>query len=180
MAQSRFVPTLADLGVSNHKVPPAWGPALDTRLPFREWKRLLLLWKATTDLDKEKIGPAVVSRLSGTAQEIGFELFAMQSSLAAASGISGSVLEYGDTMVLRGVHGNHSGLDILICKLEKDYAPLSQERQLKYISEFFRMTRVPQEDIDEFLARFELARNRAHSEGKLCEDTLRYVEEKAV
>ena len=56
---------------STSKVPPFWSPALELKgYPFRMWERDVEVWMAGTELAWDKIGPAMVQRLGGTAKEI--------------------------------------------------------------------------------------------------------------
>ena len=65
--------TTGALGIKqwNQYVPPGWKPH---SYPLREYKNYLSLWAAVTSLEERKIGPAIASRLDGSALQIAIEL----------------------------------------------------------------------------------------------------------
>ena len=76
MADSKFHPqSLGGGGLpiaqSSKSVPPGWSEKFSYQYPFKKWKRDLLMWASTTDLDHMQIGPAMVLRLDGVSREIG-------------------------------------------------------------------------------------------------------------
>ena len=59
---------------TNLKVPPPWNPQWESEYPFRTWVQDALLWCASTDIDAERQGPAIVMGLQGTAKEMSHEV----------------------------------------------------------------------------------------------------------
>ena len=61
------------LEVYNKSTPPGWRPG-DAKYPLRRYQQLLDLWSRFTDLSPEKRGPAMASRLKGSAFELAIRL----------------------------------------------------------------------------------------------------------
>ena len=55
---------------SGYRTPPAWGPEVAERYPFRHWARDVLVWSILTDLDARRKTAAVILQLRGGAQEL--------------------------------------------------------------------------------------------------------------
>ena len=55
----------------NQFIPPGWKPH---QYPLKEYEDYLSLWAKVTSLSEEKIGPAIASRLEGSALRVALEL----------------------------------------------------------------------------------------------------------
>ena len=64
--------------------PPGWQPKLK-RYPFRRYMQLLRLWRLQTDMDEEKIGPAICGRLKGIAFQYAMNLSADRLDMASGT-----------------------------------------------------------------------------------------------
>ena len=137
------------LGMANAKVPPAWSPERDKQYPLRTWVQDIRLWSVGTDVEVAKQGPVAAMRIGGTARALIREL-----DLA--------ILANG--MLLPDDQGNpvqFSGLECLIRALNRRYAPLAQELEIHCLSEILLFKKLPGEDTDALISRFELAREKA-------------------
>ena len=139
----------AHLGMANGKVPPSWSPERDKAYPLRTWVQDVRLWAMATDTDVQRQGPSAALRIAGTARELIRELDV-------------NVLAQG--MMLQDAQGNlvqTSGLECLIRALQRRYAPLAQELEIFCLQEILFFRRMPGEDTDACISRFELARDKA-------------------
>ena len=113
-----------------------------------------MLWSTATDIDEGRKAAAVVLRLGGTARQLAREV-----DLHTLT--NGANIDTGD--------GNgpqpFSGLAVLLRGLSRKYAPLGAEVTIKAVTEFMMFRRLPHEDIDNALMRFDLLRMRANGEG---------------
>ena len=149
------------------KIPPYWEPRMAKSFPFRQWMRRVRLWARTTELEQYQVANAVVLRLGGTAQELGYELAQQPSPIGNGQQ---TILEAGNRMIIpdfNAVEAAYSGLEVLLHHLRKHFDPLDQERALKPLAEFFTFERLSQETCDEVISRFELIRFRAGNEAGL-------------
>ena len=55
----------ANLGLANGRVPPTWSLERDKYYPLRTYIQDLEMWSAATDMQEERMAPAVVLRLTG-------------------------------------------------------------------------------------------------------------------
>ena len=138
-----------NLGLVSAKIAPSWSPERDKHYPLRTWVTDVRLWAVGTDTDPNKQGPVAAMRIGGTARELIRELDA-------------NVLVHG--MAFADENGNlvqHTGLECLIRALSRRFAPLQQELEVHVISEILQFRRLPGEDTDAVISRFEIVRDRA-------------------
>ena len=139
---------------ANLKIPPAWDPRQAHVYPFSVWTQDIQLWAAATDMDEDRLAPAVVMRLAGTARDLARELDINTLQ-------NGMQIDVGD--------GNGpqpmSGLAVLLRGLSRKFGPLGIERNIKAIAEFMAFSRLGNEDIDSVLSRFDLLKTRAEAQG---------------
>ena len=124
-------------------------PRTRQKYPLRTWVQDIRLWSVGTDVEVAKQGPVAAMRIGGTARALIREL-----DLA--------ILANG--MLLPDDQGNpvqFSGLECLIRALNRRYAPLAQELEIHCLSEILLFKKLPGEDTDALISRFELAREKA-------------------
>ena len=65
--------TSGALGIKqwNHNIPPGWRPH---SYPLHEYEKYLGVWAQLTSLEERKLGPAIASRLEGSALKVALEL----------------------------------------------------------------------------------------------------------
>lgn len=136
------------LQAANGKVPPAWGPEHEKQYPFRYYEADALLWCLANADDQAHKGPALAQRLTGSAKMIVREL-------------DPNFLVNGQVVIENGAQVQLNGVQWLLRLIRRRFAPLDQEAQLHAISEFFSFQRLPQEDTDQVIARFEILSYRA-------------------
>jgi len=142
-----------NLQMASAKIPPSWGPETERAYPFRVYEQDAVLWTLATDLPQPQHGPAMALRLSGSAREVIREL-------------DPNILVNGQ-QVVDPVLGqlNLTGSQALLRILRRRFAPLDQESQLFSLTEFFSFQRLPSEDIDSLISRFEVRWHRANNIG---------------
>lgn len=139
-----------NLGLVSAKIPPSWSPERDRVYPLRTWILDVRLWARGTDVEDQRMGPVAAMRVGGSAREFIREL-------------DTNVLANG--MMLADANGNQvmtSGLECLIRALQRRYGPLQQELEVHVLTEILSFRRLPSEDTDSCIGRFEIARDRAH------------------
>ena len=138
-----------NLGLVSAKIPPSWSPERDRVYPLRTWILDLRLWARGTDVEGQRMGPVAAMRVGGSAREFIREL-------------DTNVLANG--MMLADANGNQqmtTGLECLIRALQRRYGPLQQELEIHVLTEILGFRRLPAEDTDSCIGRFEIARDRA-------------------
>lgn len=140
------------LQMANGRVPPSWGPESERSYSFRNYETDAMLWTYASDMDDGRKGPALALRLTGAAKMIVREL-------------DPQMLVQGQIVVENGANVQLTGVQFLMRILRRRYAPLEQELQLHAVSEFFSFVRLPQEDTDQVVARFEVLSFRARDIG---------------
>ena len=130
-------------GLSSLKIPPAWS-AENKAYPFRKWVNDVLLWAATTDLDPEKIAPAVAMQITGIAKVRIDELLETPGGMQQ--------LQYGGIDPNTGQQYN--GLQLLMRMLSNKFGPLDHEIDSQAIRSFRNFRRLPGEGIDAYFLRF--------------------------
>ena len=133
-----------------HRTPPAWGPELVERYPFRTWARHVLVWSILTDLDARRKAAAVILQLRGGAAEL-VESPPPQAIIAGGA--------------INGV--NVDPMTFLMHALSERYAQLGEETRLSAITELMHFTRHGRERIDDLITRFDRIRQRANQEGQM-------------
>ena len=61
-------------GALGGRGPPRWNPSMQSRLPFREWSHLVMLWSMTCPDHPSRKAAAVVLVLGGTAQRLALSI----------------------------------------------------------------------------------------------------------
>ena len=118
--------------------------------PFRMWKRDVEVWMAGTEPSWDKVGPAMVQRLGGTAKEI--------------------LREMPIEVLTRGRHDEVSGLqtatgpEVIIGGQERRYGQMQVETSIMHIVELITFRRNGIESIDDAIARFEATQARARDD----------------
>ena len=133
----------------NYRIPPAWSPENDTSYTFRAYMTDMSLWIMLTDLQPYQQAAAIVMKLGGTAREL-------------ARMITPAELMHG------GVR-NGVALDpvtYLLGALQERFAALDEESRLASMTEMLAFSRRPGETINALLARYEIVRQRAATEGQ--------------
>ena len=84
MANEQLSTTLP-LEASNRNTPPGWRPG-DQRYPLRRYFQLLRLWWHMTDIPETAAGPAMASRLRGSAFQLALRLQTQRQTLDPNTG----------------------------------------------------------------------------------------------
>ena len=50
-----------------HKIPPKWGPEMQSRYSFNQWKDDIAVWEMVCDVQEDRRGPLVMTQLTGVA-----------------------------------------------------------------------------------------------------------------
>lgn len=138
-----------NLGIASAKVPPSWSPERDKIYPLRTWVQDTRLWSVGTDVDPNRQGPVVAPRIGGSAKELIREL---DVNVLAQGGV------FPDA---NGQPVQMTGLECLIQAMLRRYGPLEQELEIFCIAEMLHFRRLPGEDTDSVVNRFNLTRGRA-------------------
>ena len=136
-------------GGGRYREPPSWGPEREREYSFRTWLTDLTFWVTLTDLAPHQQVSAIVLRLTGVARDVGRNLTSQE--------------------VLTGGFVNGQQLDpvsYLIVTLHARFANLEEETRITAMTEFLAFARRPGEAINDFLARYEIVRQRATVEGR--------------
>ena len=131
----------------NVRMPPYYDPD-DRSTSFRAYVTDLMHWVMMTDLAPHQQATAIISRLGGTARDMGRTL--SPDELFNGGNVNGEHLDP-VTYIISGLHRN--------------FAQLDEETRLAAMTEFLAFARRQGESISSVLARYELVRNRARNEG---------------
>jgi len=137
---------------TSSKTPPPWAPDMQWYYPLRRYAKDLLLWSAQTDLNARQQGPAMILQLGGGAR-------ALADEIQVTDAIDGVNADWGDG---RGLT-HHSGLHVVLRQLAGRYGELEIESVLRTLIDFMSFRRIPHEDIDQALTRFDILYSRAES-----------------
>ena len=133
----------------NGRLPPQWGPE-KSQYPYHEWARDVLLWSIMSDWDASRKAAAVLSQLTGSAQEFARQI--PPRALIAGGAINGVQVD---------------ALTWVMHELAVRYARLSEEVRISSLSELFEFRAHAGEKIDMLLDRFDTVRARAAEQGRL-------------
>jgi len=131
----------------SQRQPPLYNPE-DRSQTFRAWVTDLMHWVMLTDLAPHQQATSIVSRLDGTARDMGMTL--TPEELFNGGVVNGQQLDP-VTYIVAGLHRNFSQLDA--------------EVRMAAMTEFMAFQRRRDETISSTIARYELVRNRARGEG---------------
>ena len=133
----------------NYRVPPAWSPENDSSYSFRAFVTDVSLWIMLTDLQPHQQCAAIITRLGGAAREMA-RMISPQEILQV--GMRGGV--------------PLDPVTYLLSSLQDRFAALDEETRLASMTEMLAFTRRPGESINALLARCEIVRQRAATEGQ--------------
>ena len=133
----------------NYRVPPAWSPENDTSYSFRAFITDVSLWIMLTDLQPHQQCAAIITRLGGSAREMA-RMISPQEILQG--GMRNGVLQ--------------DPVTYLLATLQDRFAALDEEARLASMTEMLAFSRRPGESINALLARYEIVRQRAATEGQ--------------
>ena len=143
----------ANLGLANGRVPPTWSLERDKYYPLRTYIQDLEMWSAATDMQEERMAPAVVLRLTGAARNIVRE-------------VPVDLLRDGQDFIdANGQQAHRTGLQVLVRLLQQRYGALPQEQQIFAVSELMTFHRLHHETTDEMIARWDVVMFRAIEQG---------------
>ena len=129
------------------RVPPRWGPEMESTYSFRNYAQDTLLWCITSSLQPEQQCSAIIQRLSGAAREL-------------ARQMTPAEMMYGGM-----IDGNPvDPVTLLFHGMQERFAPLQDETRLAALTSFMTFSRRGSERINELLTRFETVQHRAESE----------------
>ena len=145
-------PALGGQGNVSGRGPPAWSPEMETRYPFRNWSRDIMVWSIlNSDLDARRKCAAVILQLRGGAEEL--------------------VRALPPQAIIAGGHINGVQVDpmtFLMHSLSERYSQLGEETRLAALTDLMNFHRQGQERIDALITRFDTIRQRANQEGQLA------------
>ena len=129
-------------GQMNDKVPPSWGPEVQTKYPFRAWCRDVCLWDFRTTLDVDKRGPAVVAHLTGTAHSLMMDMFEYDPI----------PIINGETVTdSNGVQTTYTGCQAVIRRVGRYFKEDVQGETIRVAREYRAFTRLHGETVEEAL-----------------------------
>ena len=134
----------------NPKLPPSWGPELESNYPFAHWSRDVLLWSIMSEWDGGRKAAALLSVLTGNAREL-------------ARTIPPAVILNGGVINGQAV----DSVTFIMHSLAQRYARLGEEQRLEAIQGLLSFDRHSGERIDALLQRFDGARIKAQEHGNL-------------
>ena len=138
-------------GQQSSRLPPAWGPEMADRKPFREYSRDVMVWSIMNpDLSESRKAAAIVSQLRGAAAELGREIPAQ--TLVAGGPINGVMAD---------------PMTYVMHILAENYAVLGEEQRLHVLTELMTFARRPNEITDHLISRFDAVRLRASQQGQM-------------
>ena len=133
----------------NYRVPPAWSPEGDSSYSFRAFITDVSLWIMLTDLQPHQQTAAIITRLGGAAREMARMITPQE--------------------ILQGGMRNGVMVDpvtYLLASLQDRFAALDEEARLACMTEMLAFSRRSGESINALLARYEIVRQRAATEGQ--------------
>ena len=133
------------------RMPPSWGPDMESRYPFRQWSHDVLTWSIAADGDPSRKAALLAMSMKGTAYEF-------VRTLPPLTLVHGGLIN--------GAQADP--LTYLMHALAERFAALGEELRLSSVTDMLNFRRsAPGERIDELLTRFDLTRQRAHDLGQL-------------
>ena len=141
------------MGTATLKVPPSWSAERNTLYSLRSWLSDVILWSSATDLDAVRQGPVAALQISGAARELIREIPPQHLRDGIVDPQTGQQVP---------------GLMVLAQALVARYAPLDAENVTRAVKELMHFSRLPHEDMDSFLVRFDILRNRAAQRGGMA------------
>ena len=132
------------------RLPPSWGPERESQYPFSDWARDILLWTIMSDWDNSRKAAAILSQLSGGAQEFARQL--PPAVIIAGGSINGVQVD---------------PVTYLMHELSSRFGRMSEEVRLESLRSLFEFHSKPNERIDTLLERFDTVRARAAEQGRL-------------
>ena len=140
------------VGTATLKVPPAWSVERNHFYSLRSWISDLVLWASATDVEAVRQGAIAAMQVTGSAKELVREIPPEQLAQGVVDAQTGQHM---------------TGLMLLVQTLARRYSPLDGEAQTRAVSDFLNFQRLAQENVDAFLVRFDVLRNRAAVRGGL-------------
>ena len=135
-----------------YRIPPAWSPENEHQYPFRSYMTDVSLWMVLTDLQPHQQCAAIVARLGGAARDLARMLTPQEI-------MHGGQLQPGGPVV--------DPVTYLLGSLHTRFSALEEESRMTTMTEFLAFARLPSEDINSMLARYETVRQRAAVEGQI-------------
>lgn len=123
---------------------------MQTVYPFRRYARDLLLWTCGCDIPLQSQGPAAVMQLAGAARALADEIPLDQL-------MQGVTPDWGDGLGI----APHPGTHLLLRRLGERFNELEIEMILRCLVDYMSFQRLPREDIDTALTRFDILYARA-------------------
>ena len=133
----------------SYRIPPSWGPEDENHYSFRAWMTDISLWVMVTDLLPHQQCATIIMRLKGQARELARMITPQE---VAQGGMRGGV--------------QLDPVSYLLGALQLRFANLDEESRLQSMTELLAFTRFGGENINAVLARYEVVRQRAASEGR--------------
>ena len=132
----------------NYRIPPTWSPETDHTYSFRAYMTDIALWVMLTDLQPHQQCAAIIMRLGGSAREMARTISPQE--------------------MMEGGFRNGVAMDpvtYLLSSLHARFAALEEETRLNSMTEMLAFGRRSGESINALLARYEIVRQRAATEG---------------
>ena len=133
----------------NGRLPPSRGPEREG-YAFSQWARDVLLWCIMSDWDSSRKCAAILSQLTGSAQEYARQI--PPQTIITGGTINGIACD---------------SVTFLMHELSSRFGRLSEETRLESIGDLFDFRSRPGERIDSVLERFDACRAKAAEQGRL-------------
>eukprot|EP00959_Pyramimonas_sp_CCMP1952_P455302 9471360-Pyramimonas_sp.AAC.1 len=130
---------------------------MEQQYPFRNWLADAVAWCNATNLDENKKGPQLELSLGGIARD-------MIRELPLHSKIHGADMDLGDGAGLQRL----SGAGFILQALARQFLPLEEETNLGSLADLYGFARMPGENIDTLLTRWEVALQRARTRSNIA------------
>ena len=137
-------------GTMTQRIPPTWSPENEHHYSFRSYLTDLSLWVMLTDLAPHQQCAAIITRLDGTARQIGRMM--TTNEITTGANANGQMVD---------------SVTYLIHALHLRFSSLEEEGRLTSMTEMLAFERRPNEPINSLIARYETVRQRAAVEGQL-------------
>ena len=129
---------------------------MEQEYPFRDWIADIIAWCSATTLDEERKGPQIELALGGTARSLVRELPAQAK-------------RFGAEVDLEDGQGPQrlSGAAYILQALCKSWMPLEDETNLRALADLYGFQKLPHENIDTMLTRWEIVMQRARTRANI-------------
>eukprot|EP00959_Pyramimonas_sp_CCMP1952_P352684 7389397-Pyramimonas_sp.AAC.1 len=118
---------------------------MEQQYPFRNWLADVVAWCNATNVDEIRKGPQIELSLGGIARD-------MIRELPLQAKINGAEIDLGDGAGLQRLNG----AAFILQALARQFLPLEEETNLRGMADLYGFARLPGENIDTMLTRWEV------------------------